>query len=47
MNNFFNIQRFANISNSNSNSLVTGTSSSDSITNFGASVEVYAGAGND
>ena len=44
---FFDLQRFASISNSKSNCLVTGTSGNDSISNSGDKVTINAGAGND
>ena len=47
MKNFFDIQRFANISNSTSDTIVIGTAYADSIYNEGDHVTISGGAGND
>ena len=43
----FNLQRFAKISNSTSDTLVSGTSAADTISNEGNLVTIKGGAGND
>ena len=47
MKKFFNLQRFAAISNSDSNVVITSVDSYDSVSNTGDNVQIYLGEGND
>lgn len=43
----FNLQQFAAISNSNSNTIITAIDAYDSVTNYGSNVQIYLGDGDD
>ena len=44
---FFDLQRFADVENNTSNTLVSGTNDSDTVSNYANNVTVYANGGND